>query len=233
MNVVITGSSKGLGRAIAAALAAKSFNLFIHSRSETDLELVRKELIEINPNIKVYYFACDISKKMQVDALIKSILSVFREVDVLINNAGIYLGGSLLEEPDEQLNYLLDCNLMSAYHLTRGLLPNMLRKKQGHIINMCSIASLDAYPGGSSYSISKFALLGFSKALRLELKDSGIRVSSILPGAAWSDSWKGVDLPEDRLMQADDVAKAVLCAIEMSPSAVLEEIILRPQKGDL
>lgn len=139
----------------------------------------------------------------------------------------------MVDEPEGQLNYLLDCNLMSAYHLTRGLLPNMLRRQTGHIINMCSIASLDAYPGGSSYSISKFALLGFSKSLRLELKDQGIRVTAVLPGAAWSDSWKGVNLPEDRLMQAEDVAKAVVCAIEMSPSAVLEEIILRPQKGDL
>lgn len=233
MNVVITGSSKGLGKAIACALAAKSFNLFIHSRSESDLELVKQELLTINSTIKVYYFVCDLSIRTQIDALIKSILSVFREVDILINNAGNYLGGRIEDEPEGQLSYLLDCNLMSAYHLTRGLLPSMVRRESGHIINMCSIASLDAYPGGSSYSISKFALLGFSKSLRLELKDKGIRVTAILPGAAWSDSWKGVDLPQNRLMQADDVAKAVVCAIEMSPSAVLEEIILRPQKGDL
>jgi short-subunit dehydrogenase len=109
----------------------------------------------------------------------------------------------------------------------------MLHKKSGHIINMCSIASLDAYPNGSSYCISKFALYGFSKCLREELKTSGIRVTSILPGAAWSDSWKGAELPVDRLMQSNDVAKAVLCAIELSPAAVLEEIILRPQLGDL
>lgn len=233
MNVVITGSSKGLGKAIACALAFKSFNLFIHSRSESDLEQVKQELLTINPEIKVYYFVCDLSIRTQIDALIKSILSAFREVDILINNAGNYLGGRIEDEPEGQLSYLLDCNLMSAYHLTRGLLPNMVRRESGHIINMCSIASLDAYPGGSSYSISKFALLGFSKSLRLELKDKGIRVTAILPGAAWSDSWKGVDLPQDRLMQADDVAKAVVCAIEMSPAAVLEEIILRPQKGDL
>lgn len=233
MNVVITGSSKGLGKAIACALATKSYNLFIHSRSEADLERVKQELLTINPEIKVYYFVCDLSIRTQIDALIKSILSVFREVDILINNAGNYLGGRIEDEPEGQLSYLLDCNLMSAYHLTRGLLPNMVRRESGHIINMCSIASLDAYPGGSSYSISKFALLGFNKSLRLELKDKGIRVTAILPGAAWSDSWKGVDLPEDRLMQADDVAKAVVCAIEMSPAAVLEEIILRPQKGDL
>lgn len=92
MNVVITGSSKGLGKAIAISLARKNYNLFIHSRSESDLEQLKNELLEINSEIKVYYFACDISVRTQVDTLIKSILTVFREVDILINNAGNYLG---------------------------------------------------------------------------------------------------------------------------------------------
>lgn len=98
---------------------------------------------------------------------------------------------------------------------------------------MCSIASKIAYPNGGSYSISKFALLGFSKVLREELKPTGIKVTSILPGATWSNSWAGVDLPEDRLMQAHDIAIPVWSALSMSPSAVVEEITIRPQLGDL
>lgn len=233
MNAVITGASKGLGKAIAYALAKKGFNMFITSRSEGDLDKVKQELLFINPNIKVFYSPCDVSIKEQVSSLSVSILSVFREVNILINNAGIYLSGNIHDEPDGHLETIMNTNFYSAYHLTRALLPNMLHKKSGHIINMCSIASLTAYPNGSSYAISKFALLGFSKSLREELKDKGIRVTSILPGAAWSDSWSGADLPEERLMQADDVAKIVVCAIDLSPSAVLEEIILRPQLGDL
>lgn len=233
MNAVITGASKGLGKAIAIALAKKGIHLFITSRSEGDLDKAKQELLAINPSIKVYYYACDISMREQVSALSKSILSVFRDVDILINNAGLFLSGNIVDEPENNLELLMNTNLYSAYHLTRALLPIMLHKKSGHIINMCSIASLAAYPNGSSYGISKFALLGFSKCLREELKDSGIRVTSILPGAAWSDSWKGADLPEERLMQAEDVAKVIVCAIELSPSAVLEEIILRPQLGDL
>lgn len=233
MNAVITGASKGLGKSIAKALAKKGFNLFITSRSEGDLDKLKQELLQINAEIKVYYHPCDVSIRDQIHILAKSILSVFREVDILINNAGVFLSGSIANEPESNLEIQMNTNLYSAYHLTRALLPNMLHKKSGHIINMCSIASIGPYPNGSAYCISKFALLGFSKCLREELKESGIRVTSILPGATWTDSWIGAGLPEERLMQANDIAKAVVCALELSPSAVLEEIILRPQLGDL
>ena len=98
---------------------------------------------------------------------------------------------------------------------------------------MCSVASILAYPNGGSYSISKFALLGFSKVLREELKTQGIKVTAILPGATWSDSWQGVDFPEDRLMQASDIALAVWSAYNLSRAAVVEELLIRPQLGDL
>ena len=101
-------------------------------------------------------------------------------------------------EEDGRLEKLIETNLYSAYHLSRALLPQIRRSQSAHIINICSIASLEAYPGGGSYSISKFALLGFNKALRAELMQEGIKVSAILPGAAWSDSWRGVDLPYEK-----------------------------------
>ena len=130
-------------------------------------------------------------------------------------------------EEDGTLETMINTNLYSAYHLTRALLPSMMNKGSGHIFNMCSVASLFAYPNGGSYSISKFALLGFSKVLREELKTSGVKVTSILPGATWSNSWSGVDLPESRLMQAKDIAIAVWQALQMSPSAVVEEILMQ------
>jgi len=128
---------------------------------------------------------------------------------------------------------MIETNLYSAYHLSRAIVPNMITNGHGHIFNMCSIASKIAYPNGGSYSISKFALLGFSKVLREELKTQNIKVTSIMPGATWSASWEGVELPESRLMQAEDIAKVVWTALEMSPSAVIEDITLRPQLGDL
>jgi short-subunit dehydrogenase len=131
------------------------------------------------------------------------------------------------------LESMIDGNLYSAYHLTRALIPTLLKSPTPHIFNMCSIASKIAYPNGGSYSISKFALLGFTKVLREELKDKGVKVTAILPGATWSNSWAGADLPHERIMEANDIAIAVWSAIQMSPSAVVEEIILRPQLGDL
>ena len=128
---------------------------------------------------------------------------------------------------------MINTNLYSAYHLTRQILPSMIKRKKGHIFNICSTASIYAYPNGGSYSISKFALYGMTKVLRKELEDKNIRVTAILPGATWSASWAGVDLPEERLMQADDVAKALWNAFSLSDNAVIEELLIRPQQGDI
>jgi hypothetical protein len=109
----------------------------------------------------------------------------------------------------------------------------MKANRKGHVFNMCSIASIKAYPNGSSYAISKFALLGFSKVLREELKEYGVRVTAVLPGATRTASWDGVDLPEDRFMRAEDVAETVFSAYSISERSVVEEIIIRPQLGDI
>jgi short-subunit dehydrogenase len=152
---------------------------------------------------------------------------------VLVNNAGIFTQGSLLTDPDDHLENMMDINLFSAYHLTRALLPRMIPQGKGHIFNLCSIASQQAYPDSSSYTITKFAMLGFSKALRRELQDKGIKVTSVIPGATLTASWEGIETPPNRLMDASEVAKAVWSAWDMGPSAVVEEIVMRPQLGDL
>jgi short-subunit dehydrogenase len=109
----------------------------------------------------------------------------------------------------------------------------MIPSRNGHIFNLCSIASLQAYPGGGAYSISKFALLGFTKNLRHELKPHGIKVTAIIPGAVYTDSWKGSGVSKNRIMESEDIAKIIFGATQLSPQAVTEEIILRPQAGDL
>jgi short-subunit dehydrogenase len=109
----------------------------------------------------------------------------------------------------------------------------MKSAKSGHIFNICSIASIQAYPNGGSYAISKFAMLGFSKCLREELKEFGIRVSAIMPGATKTASWEGVDIPDDRFMKAEDIAETIYAAYILSSRSVVEEIIIRPLLGDL
>ena len=109
----------------------------------------------------------------------------------------------------------------------------MVAQKSGHIFNMCSIASFTAYANGGSYAISKFALLGFSKCLRAELKDQGIRVTAVMPGATFTDSWKETTLPEERFMPSEDVANMVFASYSLSPRSVVEDIVIRPQLGDI
>jgi len=154
-------------------------------------------------------------------------------VHILVNNAGIFLPGTIEGEEDGVLERLLKVNLESAYHLTRATLPAIRKAGSGHIFTICSTASITAYTNGGSYCISKFALLGMNKVLREELKNSGIRVTSIIPGATLTDSWKGTDLPPRRFNKPEDIAESIWSAWNLSPGCVVEEILIRPQEGDI
>ncbi|MDF1694896.1 MAG: SDR family NAD(P)-dependent oxidoreductase [Saprospiraceae bacterium] len=233
MNAIVTGSTKGIGKAIVELLVSKGINVAICSRNENEINSFLKAIDASSHNVKAIGKKTDMSIKSEVLEFADFVLKEFETIDILVNNAGIFLPGELTKEEDGALEKMIETNLYSAYHLTRAIVPNMIANKSGHIFNMCSIASQIAYPNGGSYSISKFALLGFSKVLREELKSMSIKVTSILPGATWSASWEGVDLPKTRLMQAEDIAKIVWSALEMSPSAVIEDIVIRPQLGDL
>jgi short-subunit dehydrogenase len=233
MKAVISGATKGIGRAIAEILAAEGYDIAVCARNASDLENLKQDFAQKYPKITVLTHVADVRSKNQVLEFATAITNCWSELDILVNNAGVFIPGNIHQEADGVLEQLMETNLYSAYYLTRALIPLITKQKRGHIFNMCSVASLMAYPNGGSYSISKFALLGFSKVLREELKQKGVKVTAILPGATWTDSWAGVALPEARLMQARDVAIALLAATKMSPSAVMEEIIMRPQLGDL
>ncbi len=233
VNVVVTGATKGIGRAIAERFHREGANLILCSRKEEDLIKMKEELSSDRPNQSIHIMPCDVSDPDQVKAFGQFALDATGAVDVLVNNAGVFFPGELLAEEEGVLQTMIDTNLYSAYHLTRVIGPEMKKQGSGHIFNMCSVASLMAYPNGGSYSISKFALLGFSKVLREELKAHHVKVTSIMPGATWSNSWAGVDLPPERLMNSEDIADAVWGAYALGPSAVVEDIVIRPQLGDL
>jgi short-subunit dehydrogenase len=232
MNIVITGASQGIGFAIAQQFAAHGHNLYLTSKTPSSLEKAVTDLRAQYPLINVEYFAADLSQKVNVEAFSKWCLQQ-TQPDILINNAGNFVPGKLMDEDEGQLQDQLNTNLFSAYHLTRAILPSILVKKSGHIFNICSIASLGAYENGGAYSISKFALLGFSKNLRLELKDKGIKVTAVCPGAVYTNSWSGSGVNPKRIMEANDIAKMIYAASQLSPQAVVEDIIMRPQLGDL
>jgi len=157
----------------------------------------------------------------------------FGTPSILINNAGFFLPGNIMEEAQGILEIQIGANLYAAYYTSRAIVPAMMKAGKGHIFNVCSIASLQAYPQGGSYSISKFALDGFSKNLRLELKDKGIKVTGVYPGATYTNSWVGSGVEPSRIMEAQDIAKMIFAATQLSPQAVVEDIVMRPQKGDL
>lgn len=232
MNIVITGASRGLGKSIAEIFASENHNLFLSSLREKVLMATANTISTKYPSAKVYSMPTDFSKKEQIKSFAEWCLS-FGTPDILINNIGSFEPGSVHSEPEGVLENMLSTNLLSAYHLTRALLPSMMKKKSGHIFNMCSIASLQAYHNGGAYSISKFALYGFSKNLREEMKAYNIKVTSVLPGAALTDSWIDSGISADRIMEAGDIAKMILASSKLSPQACVEEIIMRPQLGDL
>ena len=232
MIAIITGASKGLGRAIALQFAAAGYTLIVCARGAKALYDFVEEVQLEYPETTIKALPVDLSIKEEVTAFAEWSLQ-FGTPAILVNNAGMFLPGSINNEEAGTLEAMINTNLYSAYHLTRALLPSMIANKSGHIFNICSIASLQAYSNGGSYSISKFALLGFSKNLREELKPLGIKVTAVLPGAAYTDSWSGSGVDPKRIMEAHDVAKMVFAASQLSSQAVVEDIILRPQLGDL
>jgi short-subunit dehydrogenase len=232
MKVVITGASQGIGYAIAEAFAKAGHDLFLVSKTEGSVQKAAAQLSALYGNVTIQHMSTDLSVKENCIAFSKWVLG-FGTPDILINNAGFFLPGSLETEEDGLLEKLMNANLFSAYHTTRGFLPTMIQKGKGHIFNICSIASLKSYPNGGSYGISKYALHGFSQNLRTELKDKGIKVTGVYPGATYTNSWSGSGVAPERIMEANDVAQMIYAASQLSPQAVVEDIVLRPQLGDL
>ena len=231
--IVVTGASKGIGKAIAAAFAAEGANLFLCARNAAQLNKTVAELAQQYPEVTIHSTTADLSVKDETIAFGNWINKQVTAVDILVNNAGAFLPGSVHNETDGLLEQMIQTNLYSAYHLTRTLLPAMMEQRQGSIFNICSIASLQAYSNGGSYSISKFALMGFSKNLREELKPYNIKVAAVYPGAVLTDSWGNYDNSNHRIMEATDIASMIIAASKLSAGAVMEDIILRPLLGDL
>ena len=232
MKTIITGATKGIGLAIAKRFASAGSDLAISARTEEDLVKLKSELEKKYPEINVLIFMGDMGHKPDVMAFAEKIKAEWGAVDVLVNNVGWYHPGEILTAEEGLFEKMMQINLYSAYYLTRALLDLLYQNGKGHIFNICSIASLYAYPG-SLYTISKFALRGFSQSLRRELKEKAVKVTAVLPGETWTPSWKDSGIDPNRLMAAEEVGRAVYDAWNMGPSTVVEEIVLQPQLGNI
>ncbi|GGF18485.1 SDR family oxidoreductase [Echinicola rosea] len=231
-SILVTGGTKGIGKAIIRRFAAEGFAIFTCARNEDDLAQLKREIEGDFPAVEFSYKVADLSKKEEVKAFASAVKEVFIP-DVLINNTGVFLPGAIFDEPEGNFELMMQTNLYSAYYLVREFADEMIARKSGHIFSMGSIAGLTAYANGGSYAISKWAMLGMTKCLRQELLPHGLKVTSVMPGATLTASWEGVDIPEERFMKAGDVAESVWSAYNLSPQSVVEEIVIRPQLGDL
>lgn len=232
-NAVVTGATKGIGRAVVERLASEGFSVLFCARNERDVAEMEAALNEKFSEAKFYGVAADVASTAGRALVAAEMQARFSKIDFLLNNAGIFRPGSIETEEEGVLELLTETNLYSAYHLTRAALPLMVPHRQGHIFNLCSTASVTAYTNGGSYCITKFALLGMSKVLREEMKAHQIKVTAILPGATYTASWAGSGVPEERFMKATDVADMIWACYQLSPAAVVEELIMRPIEGDL
>lgn len=232
-TAVITGATHGIGKAVAEKLLKEDFAIAVCARTQQDLDSISASWSALYPSAKIWAFAADLAVREDVNAFADFVLRHTETIDILVNNAGIFYPGTIVQEPEGHLEHLMQVNVYSAYYLSRRLLKTMLRAQKGHIFNVCSIASLQAYDHGGSYSISKYALLGFSDNLRRELMEDGVKVTALMPGATWSRSWMTSGIQPDRIMRAEDVAEALWMAYNLSESAVVEQIVMRPQLGDL
>jgi short-subunit dehydrogenase len=230
---VVTGGSQGIGKALLMQLAREGFSLATCARNEEPLADVQQEINRRYPDVSFFHQQADMSRRDDVRQFSEAIIRLATPIDILVNNAGVFIPGQIRTEAEGVFEQTMHTNVFGVYHLTRALLPGMIERQRGHIFNVCSTASIMAYANGGSYCVSKFALLGMSKVLREELKPHNIRVTSVLPGATLTASWEGTELPPDRFMPPEDVAETILAAYRLSKRTVVEELVLRPQLGDI
>ena len=231
--LVVSGGTRRIGRAVLERFAREGFDAVVCARKADDLSALQTDFSGKFPTQTLHTFRADFARREEVDAFVEFLKGFNRPVDVLVNNAGLFRPGQIHNEDEGVLEELFAVNVQSAYRLTRGVVGGMMARKSGFIVNVCSTASILGYTNGGSYCITKHALLGMSRVLREELKPHGVKVTAILPGATLTASWAGSDLLPDRFMQPTDVADLLWACHALSPGAVVEEILVRPQLGDI
>lgn len=231
--ILITGASQGIGAAIAEAFAAQvpDTRLALLARTESKLEAVAARCREAGAEAAV--FPCDVTDEAAVTRTAEDVREQLGVPDVLVNNAGSFRPGGVLEMTPEDFRQQIDANLTSAFLVTHAFLKDMVERGSGDVFFTASVASVVGYPRGVAYGAAKHGMLGLARSLREEMKEHGIRVVTLLPGATYTDSWAASGLPAERFMPPGDLAQLVVDVHRLSGRTVVEEILLRPQLGDV
>lgn len=226
MKAIVSGATKGIGKAITLALAGEGYDLGLGARNLQELDLLRKEIQALYPDIEVITKSVDFSQKHETRNFAETFLHHWGDIDILVNNVGVYEEDNLDELNESALMKMFNVNFFSAMRLTQPFLPEFKKRKSGHIINICSVLSKKVRKKAVSYSLSKQALYGYTKILRNELRNYDVKVTAILPGSTNTASWDGLDAPVDEFVQPEDVANGVLMAIQSN--GLVEEFEIKP-----
>ncbi|MNX26483.1 3-oxoacyl-[acyl-carrier-protein] reductase FabG [compost metagenome] len=216
-NALITGAGKGIGKAIALALAKEGVNVILVSRTQTDIDQLADEAS--NLGVKSLALAADVSDINSINSAVEKALSKFKTIDILINNAGIASFGKFMELEPAEWEKIIQVNLMGTYYTTRAVIPNMIERQTGDIINISSTAGLNGNALTSAYSASKFAVLGLTDSLMQEMRKHNIRVSALTPSTVATDMAKDLNLTDgnpEKVMQSEDIAELLIAQLKLN-----------------
>lgn len=232
-NALITGATKGMGRSTAIAFAKEGISIAICSRNGKELDEFKNELQYINPKIKVVALVADGSDKQQLLQFAAAAEKELGFINIIVNNLGMFDPVSILDEGEDAFGKQLNTNLMPAYHLYRFFGKKMMEAREGHFFTICSVAALDPIATAGTYSVTKIALLGLSKIMRLEMQPYNVKVTAVIPGSTLTNSWAGTTINQDKFVLPEDIASAIVNIYNMSTGANVDEIIIRPSTGQV
>ena len=216
-NALITGAGKGIGKAIALALAKEGVNVILVARTQNEIDNVAAKARSLR--VKALAITADVADINSVNAAIEKALAEFGTIDILINNAGIAAFGKFLELEPTDWERIIQVNLMGTYFVTRAVLPNMIERQTGDIINISSTAGLAGNALTSAYSASKFAVLGLTDSLMQEVRKHNIRVTALTPSTVAIDMVKELNLTDgnpDKVMQAEDISELIIAQLKLN-----------------
>ena len=225
---LITGATKGIGRSVAYALAEAGCHLALSARTEVDLQELQTDLRSEFSQLRIEYIVADCKDQEQVRYLAHQCNRLFPELDILINNVGMFCSGTFLEEEEQVLADQLAVNVLCTHYLAVFFGRKMCSKGKGHIVNLGSIAGKVPFPKAASYSVTKFAVHGLTAILRQEFGAYGVKVTEVIPGSTYTASWEGPTVPEEKFVASADIAEAGLMSLRLSGGANVDELVIRP-----
>jgi NADP-dependent 3-hydroxy acid dehydrogenase YdfG len=231
--VWITGASTGIGFELAKAFAKSGYTIIASGRRKSRLVSLVSEIRFAGH--EAYAFVCDVRSERSITSTKKKILEKCSNIDVLVNNAGITTFKSFIDTKPPEFDDIMDTNLRGSYLTARAVLPLMMKKRRGHIINLLSVAAKTVFTNSSAYSASKAAQRALFNVLRAEVRKYNIKVSNIMPGATDTAMWSPTTRQkyQSRMMTPREVADIVVHVANQPKKVVIEDVVIKPIKGDL